>query len=93
MLAFPDKKPLNVPATNLPAVVSRYTPVSNIWVPVFVVEEVVPVIYALVVVARVLVTFVSVSIEAIVTLFPVASGVRVILFPDTNVNVSVLVSS
>ena len=42
--------PLKLPALSTPAVVSKYTPVSNICVPVLVVDEVVPVIYAFVVV-------------------------------------------
>ena len=41
--ALPDKAPLNVVATNLPAVVSKYTPVSKTCVPVLVVALVVPV--------------------------------------------------
>ena len=43
-VALPESAPLNVVAVKVPAVVSRYTPVSNTCVPVFVVFDVVPVI-------------------------------------------------
>ena len=61
--AVPVRLPLKVVAVNWPAVVSKYTPVSNTCVPVAVVALVVPVIYALVVVAKVLVTLVLVSVK------------------------------
>ena len=58
--AFPERDPENVVATSFPAVVSRYTPVSFMRVPVDVALLVDATRYAFVVVATVLFTFSSV---------------------------------
>jgi hypothetical protein len=62
VVAFPDKAPVNLVATNSPAVVERYTPESNINDPVLVDPVEVPVIYALVVLANVHNTLLSVTL-------------------------------